>query len=153
MVYLHCAWLVVKKERKETSLISMIERIRQERRMLAAQCYRAFKARTGLMSCEGCEIENFCPSRVENWDGEKIEKEALEDVEEKSVTVKTLCNLLIFLRERWIFVPMDHSIKVKAYWRNCGKRSIRSELFVRIVSGHSKGALVSRKLLRPPGMW
>ena len=40
------------------------------------------------MSCEGCEIENFCPSRVENWDGEKIEKEALEDIPKGEMDIR-----------------------------------------------------------------
>jgi len=127
---------------------------KQEKRMSAAQCYRAYRARTGLMQCDGCEIDMYCPSGMEGWDGEEIERETPEsEVEGKSIVVRTLCNLLIFLGGKWILIPMNHRVRVRTYWRNYGRVSIKSELFVRIASGYSKGAIVSRKLLRPPGMW
>ena len=133
----------------------MISMTKQEKRTSAAKCYRAWRERTGLVQCEGCEIEMYCPSKLENWDGEKVERETSkeDEAEGKSITVKTLCNLLVFLGEGWVLIPVDHSVKVKSYWRNCGWISIRSELFVRITSGYSKGAIVSKKLLRPPGIW
>ena len=96
----------------------------------------------------------YCPSRMENWDGEEIEKETSGDeAGGKSVMAETLCNLLIFLGGGWIFIPANQKVRVRTYWRNCGEISIKSDLFVRIASGYSKGAIVSRNLLRPPGMW
>lgn len=134
----------------------MISMTKKEKRAAAAECYRAFRARTGMMQCDGCEIEMYCPSEMENWDGGKTERETGTESKERGenpIMVKLLCNLLVFLGGRWIFIPVNNSIKVEIYWRNCGKVSIRSELFVRIISGYSKGALISKKLLRPPGIW
>ena len=134
----------------------MISMTKKEKRAAATECYRAFRSRTGMMQCEGCEIGMYCPSEMENWDGEKTEREngiKSNERRENPIMVILLCNLLIFLRGEWIFIPANNNVKVETYWRNCGRVSIRSELFVRITSGYSRGALVSKKLLRPPGIW
>jgi len=127
---------------------------REEKRAEAAQCFRAYQARTGMRSCQGCEIEMYCPSRMENWDGEKVEREAGErGGKEKDTTARALCNLLVLRGGMWILIPAGLNVKVQPYWRNCGKISIKSNMFVRIAQGYSRGAIVLKRLLYSPGVW